>query len=267
MHTNDIIKYLSLYKINIMSNIFEEVLTNVKGVEEKYLGPSYPYYRYIKMPSELGMSSKGTLSTLATDIDGLVGYVSLLVSGDSKASVTGKPLGNKFFLDTGAKCTDRKTGQDVNRHIYINNVPVGNVPFISSGMGVNFSEFKGLIPGVMSSLNTLNPYTILQSFLAGPKQKCDQITMETIDIYNNKSTQSHFVSLIDLENMDPCIFMNKQNPYSKTNKFCRETFTTNKKNKVQHIYKIPNDFIAQSYFVSLGVLGIFILYNMMSKMK
>jgi hypothetical protein len=250
-----------------MSNIFEEVLTDVKAVEEKYLGKDYPYYKYIKMPSQMGMSSKGTLSALATDIDGLVGYVSLLVSGDSKASATGKPLGNKFFLNTGAKCTDVKTKQDVDRYIYINNVPVGNIPLISSGMGVNFSEFKGLIPGTMSALNVINPFAILQSFLSGPKPQCQEVTMETIDIYNNKSTESHFVSLIDLQNMDPCIFMNKTNPFSDPVKHCVEAFTERKKNRVDKVFKVPDDVIAQGYFASLGVLGIFILYNIMTKMK
>ena len=248
-----------------MSNIFEEVLTDVKAVEEKYLGPDYPYYKYIKMPSQMGMSSNGTLSTLATDIDGLVGYVELLVSGDSKASTTGGPLGNKFFLNTGAKCTDTKSGQDVDRYIYINNVPVGNIPFISSGMGVNFSEFKGLIPGTMSALNVINPFAILQSFLSGPKPECQEVTMETIDIYNNRSTESHFVSLIDLKNMDPCIFPNKYNSFS--NRSCVEAFSNRKKRNIERTFKIPNDVMVQSYFASLGVLGIFILYSMMTKIK
>jgi hypothetical protein len=205
------------------------------------------------------------LSTLATDIDGVIGYVSLLVSGNSKASATGRPLGNKLFLNTGAKCTDVKTKQDVDRYIYINNVPVGNIPFISSGMGVNFSEFKGLIPGTMSALNVINPFAILQSFLSGPKPECQEVTMETIDIHNNRSTESHFVSLIDLKNMDPCVFMDKYNRFS--DKRCVEAFTERKKNNIQSMFKVPNDIIAQSYFASLGVLGIFILYSMMNKMK
>ena len=65
--------------------MFKEVLTDAKAVEEKYLGPDYPYYKYIKLPDEIGMSSKGDLNTLGKDIDGLVAYVELLVSGDSKA--------------------------------------------------------------------------------------------------------------------------------------------------------------------------------------
>ena len=249
-------------------NIFEEVLHDVKAVEEKYLGPDYPYYKYIRTPSDLGMSSTGSLSALGKDIDGLVNYVELLVSGNSKASATGQPLGNKFFLQTGAKCRDVNSGQDVDRFIYIDNVPTGNIPFLSAGLGVNFAEFKGLVPGTMSALNVINPFAILQSFLAGSKPDCQEISMETIDIYNNKSTQSHFVSLIDLKNMDPCIFPDKYNRFSDKN--CKETFQSMKnknKNKVEKMFKVPNDFIVQSYFASLGVLGIFILYNLMIKTK
>ena len=65
--------------------------------------------------------------------------------------------------------TDDKTKQEVDRYIYINNVPQGNIPFISSGVGVNFGEFKGLIPGTISNLNAFNPMLMFQSFLSGSK--------------------------------------------------------------------------------------------------
>ena len=165
-----------------MSNMFKEVLTDAKAVEEKYLGPDYPYYKYIKLPDEIGMSSKGDLNTLGKDIDGLVAYVELLVSGDSKASSTGGPLGNKYFLKTGAKCTNTDTGDLVDRYVYVDNVPAGNIPFISQGLDVNFTEFRGLIPGVMSNMNAFNPFTIMQSFLEGSNPDCQEITMETIDV-------------------------------------------------------------------------------------
>lgn len=248
-----------------MSNMFQEVLSNAKAAEEKYIGPDYPYYKYIKSPSEIGMSGAGSLKQLGKDIDGLVNYVELLVSGGGKASATGKPLGNKFFLKTGGKCTDKATGQDVDRYIYINNVPVGNIPFISSGVGVNFSEFKGLIPGTISNLNAFNPMEMFQAFLSGSKPDCQELKMETIDIYNNRSTESHFVSLVDIQNMDPCIFPDKKNPITKAQ--CRESFSNlnQTNNQCYTCYKIPKDPISQMYFASLGVLGVYILYGIMEK--
>ena len=245
-------------------NMFKEVLTNAKAAEEKYIGPDYPYYKYIKTPSEIGTSGKGSLSQLGKDIDGLISYVEILVSGGGKASATGQPLGNKFFLKTGGKCTDKSTSQDVDRYIYINNVPAGNIPFISSGAGVNFSEFKGLIPGTISNLNAFNPMEMFQSFLSGSKPDCQELTMETIDIYNNKSTESHFVTLIDIQNMDPCIFKDKKNPINGNQ--CKESFS-NLKSETQcyTCFKIPRDPISQAYFASLGALGVYILYKIMLK--
>ncbi|MEI6898382.1 MAG: hypothetical protein WCL00_00775, partial [Bacteroidota bacterium] len=76
----------------------EEIKILLGKAKEKYMGPDYPYYKYIKTTSDIGMSDKGTLSQLGKNIDGLINYVELLVSGGGKASATGQPLGNKFFL-------------------------------------------------------------------------------------------------------------------------------------------------------------------------
>jgi hypothetical protein len=249
-------------------NMFEEVLKDAKAAEEKLLGPKYPYYEFIKAPSDLGMSDKGSLKVLGKNIDGLIEYVEVLVTGDSKASTTGQPLGNKFFLKSGGKCTDKNTGEEVDRYIYIDNVPAGNIPFISSGAGVNFSEFKGLIPGTISNLNAFNPLLMLQSFLSGPKPDCQELTMETIDVHNNKSTETHFVTLTDIRNMDPCIFQDRKNP--ENGKTCNETFSNMdmKLNNYEIINKnTSNDAFTNIYFISLGGLTMYIIYKTLVKMK
>ena len=74
-----------------MSNLFEEVLTDVQSIEEKLLGPDYKYWKQIKSPSQLGMSNNGSISTIASDVAGLIAYVEVLVTGRGKASATGKP--------------------------------------------------------------------------------------------------------------------------------------------------------------------------------
>ena len=250
-----------------MSNLFHEVLTDAQGVENKLLGPSYPYYQNIKMPSQIGMGTKGSIQQMSKDIDGLIQYVEVLVTGKSKASATGGPLGNKFFLKTGAKCaaldtcTDPNnvsTCQQVDRYIYIDNVPDGNIPFISSGLGVNFSDFKGLIPGAMGNLNVLNPYAIMSSFLSGSTPPCQQITMQTIDNNNVQSSETNYVTLSDITNMDPCTFSGRKNPVS--GKSCKETFQNQE-------MEMPDDPLAQMYFASLGILGLFILYRLMEKSR
>ena len=246
-----------------MSNIFNEVLQDAQGVQEKLLGPTYPYYKNIKMPNQIGMSDQGSLSALGKDVNGLIQYVEVLVTGNSEASATGGPLGNKFFLKTGAKCKDVATGNQVDRYIYVDNVPNGNIPFISKGLGVNFSNFEGLIPGAMGNLSVLNPFAIMSSFLSGSTPPCQELTMQTIDASNNSSTQTEYVTQTDIKNMDACIFQNRVNPLNGNQ--CRETFQTGLPADVG--LTLPDDPFAQIYFASLAGIGVYILYRLMDKSK
>jgi len=245
-----------------MSNLFQDVLNDAQGVEQRLLGPTYKYYNQIKTPSEIGMSSDGNLGALARDVNGLVQYVELLVTGKSNASKTGRPLGNKFFLKTGAKCR-APNNQEVDRYIYVNNVPMGNVPFISSGMGVNFSEFKGLIPGTISDLNVINPFALTQSFLSGSTPPCQEVTFETIDVNNNSSKETRYVTLVDLKNMDPCSMPGGVNNYTNPPKKCKEAFENKTLNPAE--IKLPKDPIVQLYFAGLASLGVYALIKLMEK--
>lgn len=233
---------------------------------EQLLGPTYPYYKNVKTPREIGMSDKGNLETTAKDVDGLISYVEMLVSGKSKASATGQPLGNKYFLKTGAKCYNSESKEIVDRYIYVNNVPEGNVPFISGAMGVNFSEFKGLIPGAISNMNTLNPYAIMQGFTMGATPECQSITMQTINNDNIKSQESHYVATVDIKGMDPCSFQDRKNPL--TGEKCRETFTNYTDPKYnENTIKLPKDPMVQLYFASLAFLGVYGIYRFVNKYK
>uniref|UniRef100_A0A6C0KTS5 Uncharacterized protein n=1 Tax=viral metagenome TaxID=1070528 RepID=A0A6C0KTS5_9ZZZZ len=246
-----------------MANIFAEAASNPSGIEERLLGPTYPYYKNIKMPSQLGMNETGSIQQMAKNIDGLIGYVELMASGGGSATTTGRPLGNKFFLQTGGKCVDIQTKQDADRYIYINNVPDGDIPFISSGMGVNFKDLKGLIPGVLSDMNVLNPFAILSSFLSGSKPDCQAITMETIDNNNVSSNQTQFVSLADISIINACSFPDGKNPVN--GKTCVEAFDNEKLPLDYQTLTLPDDPIVQLYFGCLSVLGIYILYRMIEK--
>jgi len=247
-----------------MSNIFTDAAKNPTSLQERLLGPTYPYWQNIKMPSEMGMNDSGSIRQMTRNVNGLIGYVELVASGGGDASKTGRPLGNKFFLQTGGKCVDINTKKDAERYIYINNVPDGNIPFISSGMGVNFSSLRGLIPGVMSDLNVLNPFAIMGSFMAGSKPDCQPITMQTIDNNNVVRNQTQFVALADITNINACNFNNRRNPV--TGQVCRETFQNDKKDSLNYAeLTMPDDPIVQLYFASLSFLGIYILYKIIEK--
>jgi len=247
-----------------MSDFFSAVKEDAGALEEKLLGPTYPYYANIKNPSELGLSTRGTLSQAAKNVSGLISYTEVLVTGDSKAQRGSGPLGNKFFLNTGGKCRDKVSGNSVDRYIYINNKPTGNIPFISD-MGIgNFNDMKGLIPGSMTNLNALNPFKIMGAFFTGTNPECQEITMEIVDTNNNKGTESKYVATADIKSLDPCIFDNKKNPV--TNDKCKEVFTNydtilqDNRNK-----KLPNDPFVHIYFASIGALLLFLIHKYLDK--
>jgi len=218
-----------------MSNFFSDVMTDMKGMEQNLLGPDYLYWKRILKPSDMGMSADGNFGALTNDVNGLINYVEVLVSGNA-GSTTGGPLGDKFFLKTGGQCTDVASGKKVDRYIYIDNVPNGNIPFISSGLGgTDFTEFEGLIPGLLGDLGKLNPLNLFKSFMMGDNPDCMSVTLQTIvpvadaDLNDtgkdNVGNETQYVAVADVKNMDPCIFPDKKNP-ADPSLTCTETFTS-----------------------------------------
>lgn len=243
-----------------MSNFFDKALTDLNTLEEEILGPNYPYYKYVKSPVEMGMSPSG--DKISTNIGGLLSYVEVLVTGSGKASATGGPLGDKYFLKTGAQCKDVATGNAVTRSLYINNVPDGTIPFISNISGESFSELRGLVPGILSDMDHLNPLQIFQAFMMGSEPDCQQITMEVIDTNNISSKETAYVVASDIQNMNPCWFSDNKNPIN--NATCRETFSNIKEDKKES-YSIQDDVFVQMYYGSLGLLGFYIIMKMVTK--
>ena len=224
-----------------MSSFFSDIMTDMKGVEQGLLGPDYLYWKRILKPSDMGMSADGNFGALTNDVNGLINYVELLVSGNG-GSTTGGPLGDKFFLKTGGQCTDVASKKKVDRYIYIDNIPNGNIPFISSGLGgTDFTEFEGLIPGVLGDLGKLNPLNLFKSFMMGENPDCMSITLQTVTPVtdanfndtgkDNTGSQTQFVAVADVKNMDPCIFPDKKNP-ADPSLTCTETFMSRKNNNL-----------------------------------
>ena len=208
----------------------------------------------------MGMSSQGSTTAISNNISGLIGYTQLLVTGKGNASKTGGPLGNKFFLETGAKCKDKKTGNLVTRSIYVNNVPDGSIPFITQGLGgAKFSTFRGLVPGTLSNLNQLNPFQMLQSFMSGNNPPCRAVTMPTIDNNNRVRNETRYVTDIDIQSMDSCMFPSRRNPV--TGFTCRESFETISESDM------PDDSLIQLYYSALGLLGLYILFKLHEKKR
>ena len=250
-----------------MSSFFTDIEGGIENVQKDYLGPTYLYHKQIKNPNELGMSPNGDMGSLTKDIAGIINYTSLLVSGNSPASKTGGPLGNKFFLKTGGTCEPSdKPGNSVDRYVYINNVPDGSIPFISSSGGQNFKIFRGIIPGIMGNMSQLNPLEVVAALSQKGKPKCTNVTLQTIDENNNKGTETHYVANSDLANLSGCNFPNGKNPISgKVTSGCSEGFEllNNFSKNNEKVKKM--DFGLNIYNMGFSILLLYLLFSLQKK--
>lgn len=210
------------------------------------MSQNYPYHENIKSPSQLGASTKGDMATLGKDIEALQDYVGVLVSGHTKANVGGGPLGNKYFMDTTGTCKD-ESGTEQKRYVYINNIPDGDIPLISSAMGQSLTQFEGLVPGILEDIAYINPAKLFTAFTESTT--CQQITMETKDVSNNITTESQYVTNDDIKDYNPCWFPTKKNPV--TGVTCKEGM------------KNPTD--VTLYYAGLGGLGVYLMYKLLNK--
>ena len=247
-----------------MSSSFFKDLASGKDVGKAYLGETYKYHRNIRTPSELGMSAKGDMGTLARDIAGIINYTDILVTGGGRASKTGKPLGNKFFLKTGGLCDPiDKPGNEVTRYLYINNIPDGSLPFLPGG-----SAFRGMIPGVVGNVMKLNPLDIVSGISQPAKPKCRKVRLQTVDANNRVSSATHYVADVDIAKLSGCNFSGNRNPVTgKRTSGCRSGFELiNNPKKELDIIEGKDDAILNLYHMSFGLLMVYMLFKLKNKL-
>ena len=124
-------------------------------------------------------------------------------------------------------------------------------------MGADFSDFRGLIPGTMSNMDALNPFSIFTALTSGTNPPCQDLTMQTTpnSRNNNQTSETHHVTQGDIKRMDPCIFPNKVNPITKQK--CVEAFSTLKNTE--------GDWILTMYKIILAGLGLYIIMKLIEK--
>jgi len=131
--------------------------------------------------------------------------------------------------------------------VYINNVPDGNIPFISSAMGQTMDQFEGLVPGILGNIAYIDPTKLFTAFT--DSTACQKITMETRDVSNNITKESRYVTNDDIADYNPCWFPERRNPV--TNVTCKEGMTNQQE--------------VTLYFVGLGGLSIYLAYCLLNK--
>lgn len=274
-------------------SIFKRVLDDLDAVEQEILGPDYSYWNNINSPdsNEMDIKVGGDWDTLKNDAKGVFDYIKILISGRGKASKNdGQPLGDAFFLDTGATCNpgtlDNKgnfvannktdvSNNDVSnnddtvpRSIYINNIPDGSIPFVSEMANIKFDSLEGLIPGLLSNIDHIKPYKFFQAFFLGSNPDCIEVNMKTNDVNNKKENKKKWVANVDVQDFNPCWFADNINPMTK--KSCKQGFQNRIEKQFEKKFnksQLPDDMIAKTYYTLLSVLFMYLLYKITIKKK
>jgi hypothetical protein len=190
----------------------------------------YPYYKYIRSPAQMGLNDKG--KNIGKNFKGLMAYVHVLVSGTSRASATGKPLGDRVFIKAPSKCKDVSNNTIEQRYMYFDNIPSGSIPLdldpssssendaqgnpqMAQGTTLGLGGNKGLFPGIMEDIAKINPITLFKELEDDIYPSCHRVTLDTIDTKNQLGAETHYVADRDLKWINPCLFSQNINVVTK----------------------------------------------------
>lgn len=170
-----------------MSSLIHNIANGVEGAADEMLGPGYSYASKIPAPSDLGVSSDGSVSSTFADIKAGMSYVDYLITGPN--------LGNKYFLNTGTTCA-APDGSEVDRYKYLDNS--ADQPKFSGLLNSSFSKFasnslEGILPGIMVGLEDLNPLPIFEALVRDAVPPCQYVQCPVGDVTGGLSSQSRAV--------------------------------------------------------------------------
>jgi len=176
-----------------MANLGQNpIWNNTSSKTVSLMGPSYSYADNIQGPSSMGVSSNGSFSQIGKNTDAITNYVKYMISGPA--------LGNQFFVNTGGSCTaPDKSVQS--RYNYINNVANGADALPASmkqDLGGIASNFDGLLPGMLTDLEGLNPLHLFSAMAADSEPTCECYTC-TI----SGGSESRFLNVDMTPDFDP----------------------------------------------------------------
>ena len=287
----------SLFDFNKSGNsATSEITALVKALE----GPDYSYIKAMKTPGELGAGIKA--GDVNANLNAINDYINVLISGRGPArqGSTSEPIGDRYFLNTGAKCkavnivdncaasadgcptVGEGDASLVPRFTVINNIPSGQnslFPDKLSSTGTAFDSFEGILPGIVDDIVEFNPAAMFSAFLLPPYPQCADVS---IDVntgdgvsggvgYNFESVSRHVI-LSGMAKLDPCIFTSKDgkrvNPVTKG--VCKEGFANlsdayHKRPPQKAV--VPKDPSVRIYILLVSLFASYILFKLLFRQK
>lgn len=148
-----------------LNSVWSDIDGGASNVTTDILGPSYSYADNIPGPASKGVGSDGSFGQIFTNLGATVDYVKLMI--------TGPPLGNAYYVNTGGTCT-APDGSTQSRYNFINNISTGAnlVPQGLNDLSFISSDLNGLIPGIAGDIEGLDPLYLFNALTADGNPPC-----------------------------------------------------------------------------------------------
>lgn len=140
-------------------------MSSQQDVSNDILGPPYSYADNVPGPTSKGVGTDGSFGQVFTNLGAAVDYVKLMI--------TGPPLGNAYYVNTGGTCT-APDGSTQSRYNFINNLSTGSnlVPQGLNELSFITSDLNGLIPGIVGDIEGLDPLYLFNALTADGNPPC-----------------------------------------------------------------------------------------------
>jgi hypothetical protein len=156
-----------------------ELPTTIFG-PDGILGPKFSFADEVPMPQDIGVHSGGDFDAIQGALAGVSYYVDTIGFGSSSeisktlGAPDQKPVGLRYFMKTGMKCSN---GQDM--YDYVNSIPQGDALGARIGTAIKGTlgvGLQGLGPGMVEDAKSaLNPMPILSAVVGEAFPRCKQV--------------------------------------------------------------------------------------------
>lgn len=170
--------------------------------------PKYSFSDEIAAPSDLGIRRQASFEAIADSLTGANYYMDTMGFGaptglaKNRGGVfasTQRPLGLRFFVDTGLRCSNGAP-----MHEYMSTIPKGDALGTSVDTALQkmqLPRMQGLVPGILEDATAaLNPDSLLSALQGNSYPACKKVRMPVGDSRNRiQSTHEPYQMWIEGE--------------------------------------------------------------------
>jgi len=141
-----------------------------------YFGPNYSVNDDIKLPGELGVRNESSFQAIFDSVGGVNYYLDTIAFGSATGFDNGNPypLGIRYYLDTGVKCSNGATMNE-----YVDGVTKGDLlgERVAKGLAsAGLPGMRGLAPGMLENArDALDPRPIFTALSGTGYPVCQQV--------------------------------------------------------------------------------------------